>query len=718
MVSPSNGRQRLRFGLFEADLASGELYKHGRLIHVQEKPFRILAMLLERPGEVVSREEVQKKLWPDGTFVDFDESLDTALKKLRQALGDSPQNPIFVETIPRRGYRFIAPVEPPRVAISPHIDTPQSVAAAPRKIKSTTRRVLTASATCAGLVLMFSIALLLRPAAPVPHVKRIRQITNVGTVLGNQNLVVAGSRLYFTVGEKGEFQVRCFSLDSNTISEVESPFPGTELHDISPSGSELLIGRFEQGIPAQWARSLWRLPLPSGTPVRVGGLLADDAVWTPHGDAIAYASEADQSLNLTDVNGTQSRKIANLPGRPFKPRFSPDGRVIRISVLDTKTGGVSLWQVDASGKNLKRVLPRWSDSSRAWAGRWTPDGRYFLFAGSQEGPRNIWALRVKRDILHKAGDLPVQLTDGLINYTLVALSSDAKTIYAAGGQRRGQLMRYDLRSHQFQSYANGLSGDQVCFSPDRKRMAYIAYPEGTLVTSHVDGSEQLQLTFAPMRAFKPQWSPDGTQIALVAASAPDKPTRIYLVPARGGAARLLAPGIGKEQDSPEWSNDGHSLLFSSSDESERWTLHLFDLETNRDAVLPGSLGLSYGRISPDGRFIAASSSNSTNSGLVLYETGSHTIRQLAQVADYPAWSANGKYVYYNNLMQGAYVGPERLGIYRVAVADGKIERLAPTPNFPLAGNFGVWTGLAPDGSVLLLREVGSSDIYALEVDFP
>ncbi len=110
MASPSNGRQRLRFGLFEADLASGELYKHGRLIHVQEKPFRILAMLLERPGEVVSREEVRTKLWPEGTFVDFDESLDTALKKLRQALADSPQNPIFVETIPRRGYRFIAPV--------------------------------------------------------------------------------------------------------------------------------------------------------------------------------------------------------------------------------------------------------------------------------------------------------------------------------------------------------------------------------------------------------------------------------------------------------------------------------------------------------------------------------------------------------------------------------------------------------------------------------
>jgi TolB-like protein/Flp pilus assembly protein TadD len=110
LESTSHDRQRLRFGLFEADLVSRELYKRGHLVHLQEQPFRILAMLLEQPGEVISREQVQKKLWTKGTFVDFDEGLDTALKKLRQALGDSPQNPIFVETIPRRGYRFIAPV--------------------------------------------------------------------------------------------------------------------------------------------------------------------------------------------------------------------------------------------------------------------------------------------------------------------------------------------------------------------------------------------------------------------------------------------------------------------------------------------------------------------------------------------------------------------------------------------------------------------------------
>src|SRR5258708_24816642 len=151
--SPSNGRQRLRFGLFEADLASGELYKHGRLIHIQEKPFRILAMLLERPGEVVSREEVRKKLWPEGTFVDFDESLDTALKKLRQALADSSQNPIFVETIPRLGYLFIAPVtgvdgatKGPATAVS------AAVPARSRKMVVTVAVVMLAAGIAGGLL--------------------------------------------------------------------------------------------------------------------------------------------------------------------------------------------------------------------------------------------------------------------------------------------------------------------------------------------------------------------------------------------------------------------------------------------------------------------------------------------------------------------------------------------------------------------------------------
>src|SRR5438105_9881302 len=121
-------RGRLRFGVFDLDLRAGELRKHGLRVRLQEQPFQVLAMLVEHPGEIVTREEVQKRIWPADTFVDFDHGLNKAINKIREALGDSAQSPRFVETVARRGYRFIvevkvadaAPVRNPELATQPH----------------------------------------------------------------------------------------------------------------------------------------------------------------------------------------------------------------------------------------------------------------------------------------------------------------------------------------------------------------------------------------------------------------------------------------------------------------------------------------------------------------------------------------------------------------------------------------------------------------------
>jgi cholera toxin transcriptional activator len=109
--SANSARRVFRFGIFEADLASGELRKGGIRIRLQDQPFQLLALLLERPGQIITRDEVRAKLWPADTFVDFDHSLNTAVAKLRDAMGDSATSPRYVETIARRGYRFVAPVE-------------------------------------------------------------------------------------------------------------------------------------------------------------------------------------------------------------------------------------------------------------------------------------------------------------------------------------------------------------------------------------------------------------------------------------------------------------------------------------------------------------------------------------------------------------------------------------------------------------------------------
>ena len=107
----ATGKARYKFGLFEANLDSGELFRNGQKIRLQEQPFQVLVVLLERPGEVVTREELRQRLWATDTFVDFDHSLNTAINKLRDTLGDGAANPRFIETLPRRGYRFIAPVQ-------------------------------------------------------------------------------------------------------------------------------------------------------------------------------------------------------------------------------------------------------------------------------------------------------------------------------------------------------------------------------------------------------------------------------------------------------------------------------------------------------------------------------------------------------------------------------------------------------------------------------
>jgi DNA-binding winged helix-turn-helix (wHTH) protein len=127
---PAANGLRYRFGIYEADVRSGELLRDGAKVKLQEQPFQVLIALLERPGDVVTREDLRQRLWPSDTFVDFDHSLNTAINKLREALRDSASNPRFIETKAKRGYRFIAPVQvTPTDAISLPVEMPVSVAA-------------------------------------------------------------------------------------------------------------------------------------------------------------------------------------------------------------------------------------------------------------------------------------------------------------------------------------------------------------------------------------------------------------------------------------------------------------------------------------------------------------------------------------------------------------------------------------------------------------
>jgi|SRR5579863_3494925 len=253
------------------------------------------------------------------------------------------------------------------------------------------------------------------------------------------------------------------------------------------------------------------------------------------------------------------------------------------------------------------------------------------------------------------------------------------------------------------------------FSRDGKWIAYVAYPEGTIWRSKVDGSDRLQLTFPPLYALEPRWSPDGSRIAFMAVE-PGKPWSIYLISAQGGAAEQPLPGDHRGA-TPNWSPDGNSLLFGGRPDEAAWAsildLEIIDLRTHNVSKVPGSQDLFSPRWSPDGRHIAALTR--TGDRLMLFDFETQNWTELAKMSvGWPDWSRNGDYIY----LDGILLGNLHPGLFRIRMSDRKLEQLVSLKGFHRATGWGGWVGLAPDDSPLLVCETGTQDIYAIDWDAP
>ena len=324
-----------------------------------------------------------------------------------------------------------------------------------------------------------------------------------------------------------------------------------------------------------------RLCQSSGGPRRrLADVVAHDGAWSPDEKKLVFANRND--LYLSNGDGTESHKLASLPGAAFGPAWSPDGSLIRFSVSDPKTRINSLWQVSADGSNPHPLLPDWHQATGQCCGSWTPDGTYFVFQSQDQ----IWTLREKGGFLRKVSHDPVQLTSGAISYGSPIPSKDGKKLFAVAGLVRGELERYDARSKTLEPFLSGISAQDVAFSKDGKWVAYVLFPEGTLWRSKLDGSDRLQLSFAPLYAMVPCWSPDGKQLAFFDYQN-GKPSHIYLVSADGGAPQELIPGSSQPQSDPVWSPDGNSLAFGRTIQVADG-IQILDLKTRQVSTLPGS----------------------------------------------------------------------------------------------------------------------------------
>jgi Tol biopolymer transport system component len=252
-----------------------------------------------------------------------------------------------------------------------------------------------------------------------------------------------------------------------------------------------------------------------GAPRRLVDVVALDATWTPDGQKITYSHGPD--LFLTRRDGAEPRKLVTTAGRSQWLRWSPDGVRLRFTLAANPfTNLGSLWEVSADGTNLHPLLPGWNDPPAECCGSWTPDGKYFVFQSRRNGTAHLWALREKGSLFRRATSEPVQLTTGPMNLGRPVPSKDGKKLFVVGGLPRGQLVRYDSKSHEFLPYLSGISAEGVDFSRDGAWVAYVAFPGATLWRSKLDGSERLQLSFPPMQAGLPRWSPDGKRIAFMA----------------------------------------------------------------------------------------------------------------------------------------------------------------------------------------------------------
>jgi Tol biopolymer transport system component len=523
---------------------------------------------------------------------------------------------------------------------------------------------------------------------------RISEYTRI-THTGHAGDVVAtdGSRLYLQTYPL--FSIEQVAVAGGEIEPVRSvTLPAPMLLDVSPDGSTFLVQSFDAGITP---------PAPLHSVNVVGGshrYLADtaDAAWSPDGKSVVYAI-TNGDLNLMNTDGTDAHRLASVGGVADSLSWSPDGQTIRF----TRDG--SLWEITSNGSNLHQLLAGWHTSEGKCCAKWSPDGSNFVFVGPEN---QIFAMDERRGLFQRSAKEPVQLTSGPVQWGTPIFGRDGKKLFATGSIRAGELDRLDPKSNEFQPFLGGISANIVAFSKDGRSVAYISYPDDILWKANRDGSERIQLTSTPLQPSSLSWSPDGTQIVFMASS--PQGIHAWLVPAKGGSPRLLLPEDKGVQGDPNWSPDGRNIVFATGlYRSKESSIRIVDLASHQVTTLPDSAGKFSPSWSPDGQFIKADSLDIHTLYLFDVKTQHWSTLYNGSTFAYANWSKDGRFLYLLRYTSDP-------AILRVPVTGGEAKVVIGLKGFPYTGTFRVWLGLDPDDIPLMLRDVSTSDVYALTLE--
>ncbi len=571
MAETQSHPRLVRFGAFEADVQTGELRKDGVKLKFSGQPFQVLAVLLERPGEVVTREELQKRLWPD-TFVDVERNLNTAVNKIREVLGDSSENPCFVETLPRRGYRFIGQVEsPPPTAVPVEHGHERHSRQIWLKIAA---GVLAIAVLTGGVFVVFRWSKResrseLESLPPVPFTTFPGQETAPA-------LSPDGSRIAFSwngdpaSGAKG-FDLYVKAIGSETLLRL-THHPATWISPAwSSDGTQIAFHRLSGAdsgvyvVPALGGPE--RKLVSTRLLVSAGRALPDFSIisWSPEGKWIAYSDLLADKGGLKDVgifflsmDTLETRRLSNPPNcfNTSTPRFSHNGGYLAFWCLRSVNDSALYSVTFPSGE--PRMIATMPDfpSGLTWS---ADDKRLISSAVSGEQGQLI-------DFTVADGSFRRLSFTGNSHLPTVSQRGD-KLAYSLTSSSIASIWRRDLlhpESPAVQFVPSTRSQWDAQFSPDGKRVAFVSERSGVqgVWASGEDGSNLVQISNPRYMSGSPQWSPDGRKIAFD--SLPSDHWQIFVADVSEGVPRKLTTNVsGSDISRPHWSRDGKWIYFRS-----------------------------------------------------------------------------------------------------------------------------------------------------------
>lgn len=542
------------FGPFELDSRSRELRKQGTPIKVQDQPLLILQILLERPGELVTREELRNRLWPSGTFVDFDHSLNTAVKKLRNALDDNADAPRYIETLPRRGYRLLAPIIPDETPSEPEV------------ARASFPKLPLALLALTGLAGLW----IARPR-PVPPQSRLVPLTTFAGVEAGPSFSPDGRQIVFTWnGEKRNNYDIYVKLVGEANALRLTFHPAIDAHPAwSPDGSQIAFARFRPDF------GLFLISPLGGVERKLADyIIHSKPSWHPDGKSILVSTHYNDaspapgggSLILVSVNDSHQPRtiLAPPPGKWFRDAaISPDARSLAYASCEGPMDGkrctilVTALTSDLLPTGEPRVVA--PPSSATFGIAWTPDSTGLVYSNlGNDGISHLWS----RDLRGDAEPVQIQLAG---NYAyLPDIDAAGRRLAFARATSHPQIWRIFADGKMAPFLTSSTRDHSPQFSPDGRRIAFSSdrHEHMAIWSANADGSSPTQVTRLPnMFAGTPRWSPDGRFLAFDSSTG-NAPWKIWVVEAGGNSPRQITNGPGDDA-MPSWSLDGQWIFFGS-----------------------------------------------------------------------------------------------------------------------------------------------------------